>query len=63
MAGSFHWADYVLFVATLLLSALIGIWAAMSGGGQNTTAKFLMGNRNLSFFPVSLSDQKVHYPG
>ena len=53
MSGEFHWLDYVLFVATLALSAAIGIWAAFSGGGQNTTAKYLMGNRNLAFFPVS----------
>ena len=55
MADEFHWADYVLFVATLALSAAIGIWAAVAGGGQKTTEKYLMGNRNLSFFPVSIS--------
>ena len=52
--NNFHLADYVLFVATLMLSAAIGIWAAVAGGGQNTTAKYLMGNRNLSFFPVCI---------
>ena len=56
MAGEFHWLDYVLFVATLAISAAIGIWAAVSGGGQKTTAQYLMGNRNLAFFPVSTNE-------
>ena len=35
--SGFHWLDYVLFAALLLVSFGIGIYAALSGGKQRTT--------------------------
>ena len=34
--SSFHWADWVLFAAILLLSVGIGVWTAVTGGKQKT---------------------------
>ena len=47
MAQGFHVVDYIIFAATLVVSLGIGIYYAMSGGGQKTTGEYLMGNRNL----------------
>ncbi|XP_022673285.1 sodium-coupled monocarboxylate transporter 1-like isoform X1 [Varroa destructor] len=47
--------DYVVFVGALLVSALIGLYYACSGGKQRTTSEMLLGNRSLPVFPVSLS--------
>ena len=51
----FTTVDYVVFSIMLLISVLIGIWHACMGGKQKTTAEYLLGNRQLSFLPVSIS--------
>ena len=51
----FSVGDYVVFSIVLLISALIGIWHACKGGKQKTTAEYLLANRRLSFWPVSIS--------
>ncbi|XP_071075132.1 sodium-coupled monocarboxylate transporter 1 isoform X2 [Dasypus novemcinctus] len=53
--GSFAVGDYVVFAAMLLVSAAIGIYYALAGGGQQTSQDFLMGGRSLSALPVALS--------
>ncbi|XP_046557622.1 sodium-coupled monocarboxylate transporter 1-like [Haliotis rubra] len=52
---SFGSADYAVFVTSLVLSAVVGIFYACKGGRQKTTGEFLMGNRDLQILPVSLS--------
>ncbi|CAD5121146.1 DgyrCDS9681 [Dimorphilus gyrociliatus] len=52
---SFHWADYLLFIGTLLISLGIGIYYAIAGGKQKTTKEYLMGNKSLGVIPVALS--------
>uniref|UniRef100_H2YYA3 Solute carrier family 5 member 6 n=1 Tax=Ciona savignyi TaxID=51511 RepID=H2YYA3_CIOSA len=47
--------DYVVFCICLLLSLLIGIYYAITGGRQATTDEFLMANRKMSAAPVSVS--------
>ena len=44
---TFHWADYLLFIATLLISLGIGLYYAFAGDKQRTTKEYLMGNRSL----------------
>ena len=51
----FHWLDYTVLASFLLLSALIGVLIAYWNRHQKTTAQFLMGGRNMHYFPVSLS--------
>ncbi|XP_014671805.1 PREDICTED: sodium-coupled monocarboxylate transporter 1-like isoform X2 [Priapulus caudatus] len=47
--------DYVVFAASLVISAGIGVYSACSGGKQSTTKEFLMGNRQMGLFPVTMS--------
>nr|CAH0110367.1 unnamed protein product [Daphnia galeata] len=51
----FSWADYLVFVAMLVISAIIGIYYACCGAKQNTTSEFLMAGRNMGTFPVAMS--------
>ncbi|GCB79428.1 hypothetical protein scyTo_0020780 [Scyliorhinus torazame] len=49
--------DYVVFVFLLLVSAAIGLFFAFKRGrtGQETTEEFLVGNRQISAYPIALS--------
>lgn len=47
--------DYVIFAILLLASTGIGLFYAFSGGRQRTTQEFLLADRSMSCFPVSLS--------
>ncbi|XP_078258042.1 sodium-coupled monocarboxylate transporter 1-like [Rhinoraja longicauda] len=49
--------DYVVFAAMLIISAVIGLFFAFKRGGakSGTTEEFLIGNRQLSAYPVALS--------
>ncbi len=47
MAQRFHWLDYVIFIVMLVVSLGIGLYHAWKGQRNNTTAEYLMGNRNL----------------
>ena len=49
----FHWADYLIFTASLVLSMAVGIFTSRSG--NDTTDGYLTGNKKLHFLPVSLS--------
>ena len=52
----FSVVDYVVFSVMLLLSALIGIWYGCGPGGrQNTTAEYLLGNRQMKSWPIAIS--------
>ncbi|XP_069713231.1 sodium-coupled monocarboxylate transporter 1 [Phaenicophaeus curvirostris] len=53
--GHFTAWDYVVFSAMLLVSAAIGIYYAVAGGGQKTSKDFLMGGRRMNSLPVALS--------
>ncbi|NXJ45051.1 SC5A8 protein, partial [Spizaetus tyrannus] len=53
--GSFTVWDYVVFAAMLLVSAVIGVYYAFTGGGQKTSKDFLMGGRSMTALPVALS--------
>ena len=51
----FMWLDYTIFVATVLLSLAIGLYQAFTSRRRLTTDEYLMGNRNMSMFPVAVS--------
>ncbi|XP_004373808.1 sodium-coupled monocarboxylate transporter 1 [Trichechus manatus latirostris] len=53
--GTFVVWDYLVFAAMLLVSAVIGIYYAFAGGGQQTSQDFLMGGRGMTAVPVALS--------
>ena len=54
-APGLHVADYVVFGGMLLISLGIGVYYSLSGGRQRTTDEYLLGNRNMSVLPVTLS--------
>uniref|UniRef100_A0A915J7H4 Sodium-dependent multivitamin transporter n=1 Tax=Romanomermis culicivorax TaxID=13658 RepID=A0A915J7H4_ROMCU len=47
--------DYVVFSITLLASTAVGFYYAFRGDRQRTNREFLMADRNMSVFPVSMS--------
>lgn len=49
----FHWLDYAIFGATLLVSLLIGVFYAFKG--KATTSDFLIGDRKMPVIPTALS--------
>jgi len=51
----FHPADYVIFLGVLVVSLVIGLYYAMTGGKQQTTKEFLMANHQMKTLPVALS--------
>ncbi|KAM4881717.1 sodium-coupled monocarboxylate transporter 1 isoform 2-T2 [Thomomys bottae] len=53
--GGFVVWDYVVFAGMLLISAAIGVYYALAGGGQQTSKDFLMGGRSMTAVPVALS--------
>ncbi|XP_023950281.1 putative sodium-dependent multivitamin transporter [Bicyclus anynana] len=47
--------DYVIMVATMLASIVIGLYFRFSGGKQKTNDEYLLADRNMSIFPVAVS--------
>ncbi|XP_013398155.1 sodium-coupled monocarboxylate transporter 1 [Lingula anatina] len=53
--NQFGAVDYVVFGSTLVVSAGIGIFSALTGGHQRTTSEFLMADRKMGPIPAALS--------
>ncbi|XP_022708703.1 sodium-coupled monocarboxylate transporter 2-like isoform X2 [Varroa jacobsoni] len=53
--GTFTTADYMVLVLVLVLSALIGAFFAYKGRKSTCNKEFLVGNRKLQVFPVTMS--------
>lgn len=52
----FDAADYVVFSALLIASAMIGVFFAFCAKRkQNTTAEYLLGSKEMGIFPLSMS--------
>uniref|UniRef100_A0A8C4PX50 Solute carrier family 5 member 8 n=1 Tax=Eptatretus burgeri TaxID=7764 RepID=A0A8C4PX50_EPTBU len=47
--------DYLVFSIMLVISAVIGIYYAFVGGGQNSSEEFLTAGRKMSAIPVAIS--------
>lgn len=48
--------DYGVFISMLLVSALIGIYFGfISKKKQNTTTEYLLGGKQMNFFPIAAS--------
>ena len=50
-----HWVDYLVFVATLVISLFIGVYHSQAGGKQKTTGEYLLGNCRMGLIPVTMS--------
>lgn len=58
MASTFSFLDYCLFVAVLLVSAIVGLYYFLKekfGKKEMTSDDLLMGGREMSVFPVAMS--------
>lgn len=53
--NKFHYADYIVFVTMLILSASIGLVFGWLNRKKQTTKDFLLGGGDLKFFPVGIS--------
>ncbi len=53
--SKFHWADYLIFVLNLMISAGIGFFHGFGSRKQKTTKDFLVGGRTMKPLPVALS--------
>ncbi|XP_031637399.1 sodium-coupled monocarboxylate transporter 1 [Contarinia nasturtii] len=51
----FSWSDYSCFVMMLMVCIVIGIYFGFFEKKENTEDEYLVGNRNMPIFPVSLS--------
>ncbi|ESO04547.1 hypothetical protein HELRODRAFT_79055 [Helobdella robusta] len=51
----FHYADYIIFLLFLIVSLAIGLYHAYKSRKNKSADEFLMGNRKLHLFPVSVS--------
>ncbi|EEC07117.1 sodium/solute symporter, putative, partial [Ixodes scapularis] len=54
-APTFAAADYVVLIVFLLLSMFIGVYFAWADRRQQSNRTFLTANKQLGWFPVSLS--------
>ena len=48
-----HWADYLVFIITLVFSLGVGVFFAITNKGTNND--YLMGSRQLKMAPVAIS--------
>ncbi|KAJ3663285.1 hypothetical protein Zmor_007588 [Zophobas morio] len=60
---SFSWYDYTLFGIMLGVSALIGIYFGCFGTKQSSADEYLMGNKKMKVFPISVSLIASHVSG
>lgn len=56
----FSWPDYVFFSFMLFLCILIGLYFGFihdkhEASAEEAEAEYLVGNRNMHFFPISIS--------
>nr|XP_034829836.1 putative sodium-dependent multivitamin transporter [Maniola hyperantus] len=47
--------DYIIMIATMVASIVIGLYFRFSGGKQKTNDEYLLADRNMSIFPVAVS--------
>ncbi len=54
----FHWADYLIFSASLLVSLVIGVYFACAGDKQRTTEEFLLAGRSAGQIRTSFASNR-----
>ena len=51
----FDFAEYIVFVIMLAMSALIGVYYGWYKGNQNTVSEYMLGGKSMSVFPIAMS--------
>jgi sodium-coupled monocarboxylate transporter 8/12 len=51
----FFWYEYLVLVAMLIFSTLIGLYFGCFGSKQSTTTEYLFGGKNMKFLPIGIS--------
>lgn len=51
----FNWVEYTVFSSMLALSTLMGIYFGLYKGSQNTVNSYILGDKNMSIFPIAMS--------
>jgi Na+/proline symporter len=59
----FGWLDYSMFGSMLFVSTVIGIYFGCFGTRQRTKNEYLLGNKNMSVFPIAMSLTASHISG
>lgn len=59
----FSWLDYSMFGSMLIISTIIGIYFGCFGTRQRTKKEYLLGNKNMSMFPIAMSLTASHISG
>ncbi len=52
---TFHITDYIIFILSLVISTVIGIFHALKDKHKQNTNDFLLGGQDMPLFPVALS--------
>ena len=53
--AEFHWADYVMFAASLAMGVVIAVIFMCTGGKQKTSREYLLGGGNMNAIAVGTS--------
>ena len=59
----FQPADYAVCGVLLLASVAIGVYYGVKGGGQRTSSAYILANRSMTIFPVTLSLLSSYFSG
>jgi Na+/proline symporter len=59
----FSWLDHSMFGSMLIISTIIGIYFGCFGSRQRTKNEYLLGNKNMSIFPIAMSLTASHISG
>jgi Na+/proline symporter len=59
----FSWLDYSMFGSMLVISTIIGIYFGCFGSRQRTKNEYLLGNKQMSIFPIAMSLTASHISG
>ena len=51
---TFHWADYLVFVLSLVITAGVGLFFSFWKRKESNTEEFLLASRSMHFVPVAL---------
>ncbi|KAJ3640741.1 hypothetical protein Zmor_027284 [Zophobas morio] len=61
--SSLYPIDYIIFVATLAVSTLIGLYFGCMGNRQSTVKEYVLGGKRMRIIPVAVSVAVSHFSG